>query len=34
MLPWETVEDKDYWAMVRGLFKGEMNNAKNFPIQS
>ena len=20
--------------MVRGLFKGEMNNAKNFPIQS
>ena len=33
-IAWETLEDKDYWAMVRGLFKGEMNNAKNFPIQS
>ena len=33
-IPYETVEEKDYWAMVRGLFKGEMNNAKNFPIQA
>ena len=33
-IPYETIEEKDYWALVRGLFKAEMNNAKNFPIQS
>ena len=31
---WETIEEKGYWALVRGLFKGELNNAKNFPIQA
>ena len=33
-IPYESAEEKDYWAMVRGLFKAEMNNAKNFPIQA
>ena len=31
---WEKIEEKGYWALVRGLFKGELNNAKNFPIQA
>ena len=31
---WEKIEEKGYWALVRGLFKGEINNAKNFPIQA
>ena len=33
-IKWETIEDKGYWAFARSLFKGELNNSKNFPIQA
>ena len=33
-IPSDTMEEKGHWALVRALFKGEMNNAKNFPIQA
>ena len=33
-MKWDTIEEKGYWALVRALFKGELNNSKNFPIQT
>lgn len=33
-IKWADLADKGFWAYVRGLFKNEYNNAKNWPIQT